>query len=437
MAQQLQAGARIAGRDLQYRLGETSNPGVVTILGRLCKYIEKTFGILSSLDYIADSRKFPQIQTPVVIRSIFAMCLGKLGSLNALEQLKRQGALTKFIGGALPSADSLGRIAELIDSDTIRAVNRNLYLRLKRNKALSPPAHGLMALVVDGHESHASYKRHCEGCLKREIGPDENKRTQYYHRNVTALLIGSGYCFLLDAEPQRPGEWEVDCAIRLLERVIHDYPRAFDVVLADALYTVAPFFNFLIEQKKDVITVLKHEQRDLFQHAEIFFNSIAPSDQYTENGTRITVWDGCGFVSWPQVNQRVRVVKTEEKTRTTCQLDGKTITTTYQWMWVTTLSPLQADARRVVQLGHDRWSIENQGFNELVNQWHSDHIYKHGPGAILNFWLTIMLSVNAFHAFFFRNLKHCLRKDFTKQHIAQLITAELYSGRPATAGIPP
>jgi hypothetical protein len=114
-----------------------------------------------------------------------------------------------------------------------------------------------MALAIDGHESHKTYNRCCEGCLTREIGVGENKRTQYYHRNVTAQLISDGIRFQLDAEPQLPGEDEVATAIRLLERVISSYPRAFDVVLADALYARSNFFNFLIEHHKDVIVVRK------------------------------------------------------------------------------------------------------------------------------------------------------------------------------------
>jgi hypothetical protein len=36
--------------------------------------------------------------------------------------------------------------------------------------------------------------------------------------------------------------------MRLLTRVLAAYPRAFDLVLADALYAIAPFFNFLIDR---------------------------------------------------------------------------------------------------------------------------------------------------------------------------------------------
>jgi len=41
---------------------------------------------------------------------------------------------------------------------------------------------------------------------------------------------------------------------------------------------------------------------------------------------------------------------------------------------VTTLSSNRASTPAVVALGHARWSIENQGFNETTNRWAADHV---------------------------------------------------------------
>jgi hypothetical protein len=68
---------------------------------------------------------------------------------------------------------------------------------------------------------------------------------------------------LLDQEPQRPGEDEVQTALRLLRRGLARYPRAFDLVLADALYAVAPFFNFLLTHRKHALVVLKQERHSI------------------------------------------------------------------------------------------------------------------------------------------------------------------------------
>jgi hypothetical protein len=174
------------------------------------------------------------------------MLLTRLGSLNALEQTGgKRGAWNRLLGRGqhVPSADTLARVQTLLDPEDLRDLLREQYARLKRLKALPAPYHGLFALVIDGHESTASYRRCCGGCLTREIQTKSGSRTQYFHRDAVAMLVGEGFEILLDLEPQRAGENEVGAALRLLQRVHARYPRAFDVVVADALYAQTPFFR--------------------------------------------------------------------------------------------------------------------------------------------------------------------------------------------------
>jgi hypothetical protein len=97
------------------------------------------------------------------------------------------------------------------------------------------------------------------------------------------------------------------------------------------------------------------------------------------------------------------------------------------WLWATTLPKTRASTRAVIDMGHDRWTIENQGFNELVNRWHADHVYKHQPTAMLVFFLFALLCLNVFTAFYCRNLKPAARRAASMLHVAQLIAAELYA----------
>lgn len=366
------------------------------------------------------------------------MFLTQLGSLNAIEQRWSARRVREFTGSSLPSADSLGRIANLMATQTVRGVNRKIYRRLKRNKALEPPWHGLMALVIDATESHNSYLQKCDGCLERAVKCGDEERTQYYHRHVRAILVARDWCFQIDIEPQQKGEDEVACALRLLERVLKDYSRAFDVVLADALYADSRFFNFLIEHGKDVLTVIKDERRDLLKDARGLFSKLKPVvlKNKKQNTTR-QCWDSSGFLSWSQVKKPVRVIATNEATVVKRQLDGKEHTVNSSWTWVTTLSPVRANTEVAVWLGHWRWAIENQGFNETSKYWHSDHIYRHKPTAILNFILFSLIAYNLFHAFFWRNLKACVRAAYTMLAIAQKLTADLEGSEPFLSGVPP
>jgi len=239
------------------------------------------------------------------------------------------------------------------------------------------------------------------------------------------MLLGRDFPVLLDAEPQRPGEDEITTALRLLERLLDRFPRAFDVVLGDALYTDPRLYNFLLHRGKDALTVLKNENRDLLADARALFETHGPQ-RLTEGSTTREVWDLQGFTTWPQVRRPVRVVRSRETTSSHRQLDGQLHEQEAEWVWVTTLSTNRASTPAVVDLGHARWSIENQGFNETTNRWGADHVYKHHPIAILIFCLMTMLAFNLFYAFFRRNLQPAYRSRHSAQHVARCLASELY-----------
>lgn len=417
-------------------MGQALAPGALTILRRLLAWADKIASLSSLLGGLTDARPQPRIATVVVVRSLLVMVLTRLGSLNAVEQTHSSLFWRRFLKDALPSADTLGRVAALMDPEPVRETLRDLYSCLKRNKALPPPWHGLMALVLDGHESHATENRHCPGCLERRITTSRGEYTQYYHRHVSAMLLAEDFPILLDAEPQRPGEDEIATALRLLERLLKNFPRAFDVVLGDALYTDPRLYNFLLDHGKDALTVLKNETRNLLVDARALFEIHTPQ-RFAEGSTTREVWDLQGLATWPQVQQPVRVVRSREITTSRRQLDGQRQDREADWLWVTTLSVNRASTRAVVDLGHGRWSIENQGFNETTNRWAADHVYKHHPTAILVFTLMTMLAFNLFYAFYSRNLKPALRSRHDAQHVARCLASELYQGLAENRSPPP
>ena len=415
-------------------MGEAETAGAVVLLRRLLRYAEKSVELSGRLDGIGDRRQRPRIPTGVILRSVLVMFLARLGSLHALEQTQESRFWRRWLGRALPSADSIGRILALVEPDDLRRVQQELYVCLKRKKALSPTSHGLMALVIDGHESHASYRRRCSGCLERSIKTKAGWRRQYYHQHVTALLVGRDFSLLLDVEPLRREGEEVDAALRLVQRLLHSYPRAFDVVVGDALYSDARLYNLLLAQGKDVLTVLKRNRADLLQDAQALFDGSKPS-LVTESPDR-EIWDLSGFTTWPELGRPVRVVRSRETSVIRRQLDGADETLLSQWLWVTTLSQHRASSLAIVELGHARWDIENRGFNETVNRWHFDHIYKHDATAIVTFGLLAMIAYNLFHTFYHRNLKPAVRSKLSYQHVARCAASELYQ-QPALPGARP
>jgi Transposase DDE domain len=357
-----------------------------------------------------------------------------MGSLNALELTARSRFFRPWLGESLCSADTVGRVSALMDAEGLRQGIHHVYERLKRNKAL-PDHRGIGVVVLDGHESHTSYLQHCAGCLERTIlGKDGRAdRTQFYHRQVTLMLLPAARAgceplrLLLDLEPQRAGEDEVATALRLLTRVVGAYPRAFDLVLADALYATAPFFNFLLGYGKHALTVLKDDRRNLYQDAAHLFAAVAPQTGSFRNRSCLW-WDFPDLLSWPQVHSPVRVIRSLETWSVKRQLDGKKESRTSDWVWATTLPAQPVSTERAVGFGHQRWDIENYGFNELVHGWHADHIYRHEPNAIECFLLIAFLACNIFHAFFLLNLKPAIRRGRTQSFWRSFMSAEIYTG---------
>jgi Transposase DDE domain len=177
---------------------------------------------------------------------------------------------------------------------------------------------------------------------------------------------------------------------------------------------------------KDALVVLKDERRDAFQDAAGLWAQQPPQlGSYDSRNCRW--WDIPDLRSWPEVKGATRVVRSEESWTVKAQLTNEETPQNATWVWLTTLSVAQARTAQIVHLAHLRWDIENHGFNELVNGWHADHLYRHQSQAIECFLLLAFLAYNIFHAFFALNLKPELRRGRTMAFWVQLIAAEIHA----------
>jgi hypothetical protein len=267
-------------------------------MARFCAYADKLFGLSSHLGKLTDARVYPQIPTAAVFAGVFTLFATRRGSLNGLEQdLRMPARLRGIVGPEVPSVDSIGRVYALMKSQPLRQFLGDISHRLKRNKALSSHE-GWYVAAIDGHEFFSSRKRCCPDCQQRCRTIAGKEVTEYYHQGVVCHLIGQNIALVLDVELLRPGEGEETAAKRLLERVFADYPRFFDIVVADALYFDAPFINFCLERRKHVIVTAKGDHRLLVQDAQGLFAQRQPGCWVDGNGKRnIRFWDEEGFTS--------------------------------------------------------------------------------------------------------------------------------------------
>ncbi len=398
------------------------------MLRRFVAYLEKIFEFNRHVGTLEDERIGAQIPTASLWLSLFWMFVLRIRSFNALEQdLRLPKRWEPLAGRRRPSADALGYGLCRFDVKSLRKLLRHHHQTAWRNKAVQGRRGSLrLAIAIDGHELFWSQARCCPECLVREVEVKGRILRQYYHRVVVAQWIGVTPPGVLDVEPIRPGEGEVVAAGRLWERIVHDYGRLIDVVSVDAIYLEAPFLKKVLAAGKHFVVVMKQEGRELYQDAEQLHRALPP--QVAEDGRKTSrMWDLPELTTFTTLGQPVRVVWAEERTTHTQVMGGQKqeVVEEKLWVWVTDLPASQVSAIQVQRWGHDRWDLENRGFNELAGLWHMDHCYVHDPRAIEVILLTLAVAFLTTYLFFERNLKPEARRHLTRLALARRLAEDV------------
>jgi len=352
----------------------------------------------------------------------------RLRSFNALEQELRVGKRWEaWVGSRKPSADTIGRVFAKMSPDELRQILVAIQRSAWRRKAIHlRPGESYRVVAVDGHEIGASRARCCPECLVREVKVGDETVLEYYHRIVVAQWVGVIPPAILDLERISPKEGEVPAARRLLERVLRQHSRLIDVISADALYLEAPFLKQVLDAGKHAVIVMKQERRELYQDAERLRSLIEP--QVLADGPRTTrLWDIPNLSSFTTLDRPVRVVWAQEQTHKRKIVGGKAkdVLEEKTWIWVTDIPSAIVPPTKIQRWGHDRWDLENRGFNELTTLWHMDHYFIHDTTAIETLLLTLALAFVTTYLFYGRNLKASARRHLTRLALAARLVDDL------------
>jgi hypothetical protein len=393
------------------------------MFSRFYVYIKKYFNLLSIAKSFTDSRKRPLIPTSSIFWFVFMIFVMRLKSLNSLDEFriekKNKKHLENLIKGRFPSADTVSYVLKQFDITKLRQAIHCIYTLLQRRHVIAKARiGGYLVLAIDGHELFSSRRRHCRMCSTRVISTRKGDVTEYYHREAIAYLVGGTICIPLDTEHIAPGEDEVAAASRLFKRIMNTYPKAFEVVTVDGLYLRAPFVHLVTHHGKEIVCVLKDEKRDLYVDSQSIFKLQKPHLKREETN-RYERWDEEDFTSWTQLGFPIRVVRSKEFI---CKANKITES---DWIWATTLSKNEANTEIICQIGHHRWDIENQGFNEAVNFYYIDRCFVHDSVAIEALLLIFFLAYLMHKTFFFLNIKIIYRSKFSLQHFVLLIKSDL------------
>ena len=411
------------------------------------KYACNVYGLPRLLRSFSDGRREPSISTFDVANSLFHAALFRLPSINALEGDLKQPDFQMQIGRVPKpgvkafSADVVANVLDQMNLDGLCNGIEDVIWKAERNKAFREGSYGaLRCVALDGWEPFCSYDRHCPHCLTREV-PVKNsttgeveKRTQYYHRYVVAMLIGPVLDVVLAIEPVRNGEacrdagedahheGELTAAHRLIDRLYDTYGSFLDALVFDALYANGPVMTKLDQYGYGGFIVLKKDDNEPLKEALALWGGQEACDGYDDPDTRerIEFWDADDIETLESYPGKVRVVRAvvtnkDEARKTWCfGIVGK--------------RARKVSLRTALKIVRARWHIENTGFNQWVQHWNLAHVYRHTPNALLAILLLWALVFNLLQLFVYRRLKRQRKPSDpcdTIRHIVEVMLRDL------------
>jgi hypothetical protein len=354
-------------------------------------YLSKVFDFRRLAAGLHDARTDPDFSPQSVFLAVFHGFVFRLRSFQQLQADLSQPAFQHWIDAPRALSDDVLRYSLCgFDLAGLQQMLVHVNRTLKRNKAFDEGrVQGRIVAALDGIEVLSSYSRHCDSCLQRRVtftdreGRSE-ERIQYYHRAVGCQIISSPVKPFLAWEWLQPGEGEDTAALRLLRRLPEQYgSRFFDILLLDSLYAQKPALQLAQQIGWDVVITFKQERRDLYQSAMGLFQA-RPADLQFERRQdgrlyQVQLWQTEGVAFSQDYPQPMRVIRTEEDVTSNHRRGDQTVTETTQhtWVWITTLDARTFPGPQIWSLGHARWKNENNGWNDLTQNWALKHGFLH------------------------------------------------------------
>lgn len=255
----------------------------------------------------------------------------------------------------------------------------------------------LISLDASGFFSSNTIK--CDSCCEKVRNKGTDQETTLYHHQ---MLVGSivspnmkqvlpiGFEPIIKADGSKKNDCERSCAKRWLEMFRKSHPQLPTIIVADGLYSNAPFINELQDKRCSFIIVAKENDHkylyDYFWAGSGEDISQFESSHYKEKRHYKTTYRFMNNVPLNDANHdlKVNVLYYEE-------LDIKKNKTT-KWLWITNIKITRENVKSIMQGGRARWRIENETFNTLKNQGYNfDHNFGHGYKGLSNIFAGLML----------------------------------------------
>ena len=269
-------------------------------------------------------------------------------------------------------------------------------------------------IIVDGTGLATSRKKYNENCLvKKKTDKKGNEYQEYSTYVLEAKLVVGEMLFSIGSEfveNTEKNETKQDCETeafkRLAGKIKKEYPKLKILISGDALYASKPVIDICKENGwKYIIRFKEGTIPSLYQEFETV---VAESNESTKvNYEYVTGLDYEG--------EKINVIKYTDTKKDT------------EFVYITDLSITNKNIENTINVGRNRWKIENEGFNIQKNRtFDIGHLYSKNQTAIKVHYLMIQIA-HILRQMLEKGIKEIKELKLKLKEISQVLKKQLTS----------
>ena len=280
----------------------------------------------------------------------------------------------------LPYWETIQDVFINIKTDELRDIQKYIIKTLIRSKMFDKYKYdGYFQLVVDGSglSSH-SYNLN-NNCIKKKY---KDGKIAYCKYILECKLVVGNIVISLDSEwienvdnlnENQKQDCETKAFERMAKRIKKNYPKQKFIITADALYCTSSMIKICKLNSWKYVFNLNDRLRTVFKDFNDYieyFNDCSIENYFLDN-------------NYKYKSHRFNIIKfTENK---------KNKTTNFHY--ITNLNVTNHNIRKIVNLGRNRWKIENQGFyNQKHRIFDITHLNSRNDTALKNHYFFIQIA---------------------------------------------
>ncbi len=306
----------------------------------------------------------------------------------------------------MPHADTLARLLERIDVDTIREEAGNIINKFIRNKKFKNLlVNKFYTIAIDGTGKFSRNTRWAPECLEKRVSKKlknnsgEEKMKYYCYVVEACFVFQDGLTLPFDSEfleysPEITGAKKKDCETkgfkRIINRIHKKFPKLKIIIVADGLFANGPAMQLLKDKKWEYMIALKDDSlKTVWKN----FNKNMETEKYVN--TKNNVWgDRNQTFYWSNeilytydtngVTKQIKlhIVECEEnwkERKSNGEIEEKHI----KFVWISS-SPITSEnvISRCNLIARSRWGIESNILLEKHYGYNYEHCYSYNWNAM-------------------------------------------------------